>query len=146
MNGAVDRVFSLDLPRSPALRGILERASGLATLDRVYNTRPSGLDSASFLSWTFEILGVELRVADADLRRIPQSGPLLVVANHPFGGIEGMALALALYRMRPDVKLLANFLLGRIPELRELFLFVDPFARPSSNPTRKACRSCSSTT
>jgi putative hemolysin len=55
-----------------------------------------------------------------------------VVANHPFGGIEGLAIAQALTRVRPDVKLFANYLLSRIPELRDVFLFVDPFARSGS--------------
>jgi len=52
---------------------------------------------------------------------------VVVVANHPFGALEGVVLAELLTRVRPDVKVMANYLLGRIPELRELFFFVDPF-------------------
>ena len=126
------RVFGLDWPRSPAVRGVLERATGLATLDRAYGARPRGLTAAGFLEWTLDRFGVSLCVGDADLDRIPKSGPLLVVANHPFGGMEGIALALALSKIRSDVKLLANFLIGRIPELRDFFLFVDPFERPGA--------------
>jgi putative hemolysin len=55
-----------------------------------------------------------------------------VVANHPFGGIEGLILAKLLLTRRPDATLMANYFLGRIPELRELFLLVDPFGRPES--------------
>ena len=53
-------------------------------------------------------------------------------------------MARALKQVRPDVKLFANFLLHRIPELRELFLFVDPFAGKGSaraNANAKALRS-----
>jgi putative hemolysin len=50
-----------------------------------------------------------------------------VVANHPFGAVEGIVLALMLRRVRKDAKVLANFLLGRLPALREALLFVDPF-------------------
>ena len=32
---------------------------------------------------------VECEVSDSDLKNIPSSGPLVVVANHPFGMIEG---------------------------------------------------------
>jgi putative hemolysin len=110
----------------------LERASGLKALEDAYNARPAGVTGTALLSWAFGRFDVGLRVDDADLDRIPKTGPLLVVANHPFGGAEGMALALALTKVRPDVKLFANFLLARIPELRELFFFVDPFARPGS--------------
>jgi putative hemolysin len=50
-----------------------------------------------------------------------------VVANHPFGAIEGIILADILRSRRPDVKIMANHLLKCIPEMRELFIFVDPF-------------------
>ena len=59
--------------------------------------------------------------------RIPIQGPAIVVANHPFGAIEGIILADILRSRRPDVKIMANHLLKCIPELRELLIFVDPF-------------------
>jgi putative hemolysin len=127
-----ERVFSLDRPRIASVRRALERAFGLDDLDRIRGARPPGITGEAFLAWLLAHLGVELRVGEADLRRIPKSGPVVVVANHPFGGIEGIAIARALTTLRPDVRLFANFLLGRIPELRELFLFVDPFARRGS--------------
>ncbi len=66
-------------------------------------------------------------MAESDLKRIPAEGPLVVVANHPFGGIEGIILASLLHKVRPDVKLMANYLLQHIPEMRDLLIFVDPF-------------------
>lgn len=127
-----DRVFSLDWPRFEPARRALDRVVGLAELDRMYGDLPAGVTGGAFLAWTLDRLGVSVRVADAELSRIPAQGPVVVVANHPFGGIEGIALARALLLVRPDVKLFANFLLGRIPQLRDLLLFVDPFARRGS--------------
>jgi putative hemolysin len=127
-----ERVFSLNWPRFRPARRALDRALGLAELDRIYRDLPAGVTGDAFLAWVLDRFGVGLRVGDADLARIPRTGAVVVVANHPFGGIEGIVLARALLRVRPDVKLLANFLLGRIPQLRELFLFVDPFARAGS--------------
>ncbi|MGB0325654.1 MAG: sulfotransferase, partial [Phycisphaerales bacterium] len=49
----------------------------------------------------------------------------VVVANHPFGGIEGLALMSLVLRVRPDAKTLVNQLLGLIPPLREHLLLVD---------------------
>ncbi len=72
-------------------------------------------------------LGLTIQIGDADLDRIPASGPLVVVANHPRGAIDGLALSLAIRRIRPDVHILANRLLARIPELRDICFFVDPF-------------------
>jgi putative hemolysin len=142
MIAAPDRVFGLDWPSGRVVRRALEHATGLAVLDHAYRQRPAGITGDAFVSWTLERCGIEVRIADADLLRIPASGPLVVVANHPFGGIEGVALAHALKRVRPDVKLFANFLLGRIPELRDHFILVDPFARPGATAANtKALRS-----
>jgi len=132
VNPKDDRVFSLGWPKAAPVRRALERVFGLDELDRIRNARPDGIAGEAFLAWLLDHLGVGLSVGHADLSRIPSSGPVVVVCNHPFGGIEGIALARALKQVRPDVKLFANFLLHRIPELRELFLFVDPFAGKGS--------------
>ncbi len=110
----------------------LERWLGLDWLDRVYRARPAECQGAAFVSWLLGHLNVRVIVEESDLRHVPQSGPAVVVANHPFGGIEGLVLAQLLLSRRPDVKLFANYFLGRIPELRELFLLVDPFGGSES--------------
>ena len=58
---------------------------------------------------------------------IPSDGPLLVVANHPYGAAEGLALADLLLQRRSDVRLLANTLLQTLPELAPLVIPVDVF-------------------
>src|SRR5579871_1900195 len=70
---------------------------------------------------------VECRVAEADLARIPATGPLLVTANHPFGLLDGAIVGTVLGRVREDVKILTNHLLSGIAELHEHCIFVDPF-------------------
>ncbi|MBZ5668029.1 MAG: lysophospholipid acyltransferase family protein [Acidobacteriia bacterium] len=75
---------------------------------------------------------VKLDVPPADLERIPLKGPLVAVANHPFGMLDGVALGVLLSRARPDVKILTNSLLEGIPELHEHCIFVDPFHTASS--------------
>jgi putative hemolysin len=72
-------------------------------------------------------------VADEDLRSIPATGPVVVVANHPFGMLEGAILGTLLSRIRPDVKTMANCLLAGIPELRPHCIFVDPFQLDGSS-------------
>ncbi len=58
---------------------------------------------------------------------MPTSGAVLIVANHPHGALDGLALAAALDAVRPDVKILANALLWAIPELRPHLVPVDAF-------------------
>lgn len=70
---------------------------------------------------------VDLHVDAADMARIPATGPVVVVANHPFGVLDGAALAVLLTRVRPDVKVMTNYLLRDVPELALHCIFVDPF-------------------
>jgi putative hemolysin len=75
---------------------------------------------------------VKLEVQPVDIERIPAKGPLVAVANHPFGVLDGAALAVLLSRVRSDVKILTNSLLEGIPELHERCIFVGPFHMASS--------------
>jgi|SRR5579864_2703121 len=70
---------------------------------------------------------VGLRVDPADQARIRATGPCVVVANHPYGMLDGAILAVLLTRARPDVKILTNYFLADIPELSDHCIFVDPF-------------------
>jgi putative hemolysin len=70
---------------------------------------------------------IELRIRAGDQARIPASGPVVAVANHPYGVLDGALLTVLLTRVRADVKVLTNSLLGDISELQQHCIFVDPF-------------------
>ncbi|MBT5032838.1 MAG: lysophospholipid acyltransferase family protein [Proteobacteria bacterium] len=99
---------------------------GLSSLAKHYAARPSANGAGSFLDYTLQALGINVEVESSDLlARIPKTGPVLVVANHPLGGLEGVAIAQLLLKVRPDVQVLTNELLTRIPELSDIFIGVD---------------------
>lgn len=126
-------VFS-SFPRSvrAAVRAFCERVLAFPALNAVYTrTRASGAPQL-FCERALQSLGVEIDVCAEDLGRIPSAGPLIVVANHPFGGLDGLILTALLQRVRPDVQLLANYLLRQIPEMRVTCIFVDPFGGPAA--------------
>jgi len=77
-------------------------------------------------------LNVSYQVTPEDLANIPKSGPLVVVANHPYGGIEGVILAALLRSVRSDVKVMANQVLWSFPGLRKSLIPVDPFGNQES--------------
>ena len=66
-------------------------------------------------------------VNENELNSIPKEGPFMLVCNHPFGAIEGIILYNAIAKVRPDFKIMANFILGFIPNLKDVFFSVNPF-------------------
>ncbi|CCN45160.1 Hemolysin [Vibrio nigripulchritudo MADA3029] len=106
---------------------VAEWATGLSQLDKFYAQRPVGSDTASFLRFTLETLGIDYHLAHGKLESVPKAGPTVVVANHPLGCVEGVILAELLLMIRPDVQILANQYLKTVPELDKLFIGVDVF-------------------
>lgn len=134
-------------PGSPfrSLEGPLNRLLGIDRFEQLYRnvTGDDGVDA--FLDRLLRLLGVEIYSDDPELSRVPTRGPTLVVANHPFGALEGVVLPALLRRLRPDVRVLGNYLLGRMPEMREILIAVDPFGgegatRHNQSPMRQALR------
>jgi len=104
----------------------LESLLGLKPLAHYYSNHKENIKPPEFLDYTLDSLRIEVNVeSDASLKEIPRQGPVLVVANHPLGGLEGVAIAQMLLRVRPDVKVVANKLLKRITALSEIFIGVD---------------------
>ncbi|MCH1487912.1 MAG: hypothetical protein L7S59_02965, partial [Pseudomonadales bacterium] len=106
---------------------VIERVLGLDRLADIYAKRPLCASPVNFLKHVLDSLKVTLEVSDQreTIKKIPAEGPLLVVANHPLGGLEGVAIASFLLRHRPDTKVLTNALLTKIPELQSIFIGVD---------------------
>jgi putative hemolysin len=123
-------IFTLPTPHPMAamVTRPLEKLSGLSALNGIYAAIPDGCATArEFCGHALDVMKVSLHVSPEDLARIPRQGPFVLVANHPFGAIEGVILAKLIGDIRPDFKFMANFLLTRIPEMRSILISVDPF-------------------
>ena len=114
-------------------RGLLEHSLRLPDIEQIYRDGKAVDENICFASKVLKAMDLDYRISDEDWKRIPREGPVVVVANHPFGGIEGLVLISLLQSVRPDVKVMANYMLARIPELREAFFFVDPFGTAASS-------------
>lgn len=127
-------------------RGIIEKSLRFPELNSLYRQTMAISRQAPALSFArraLQAMNVTWKVHASEENPFPAAGPVVVVANHPFGGIEGMLLLALLEPFRRDVKVLANYLLARLPETRDSFIFVDPFgfarsARVNVRPLRQA--------
>src|SRR4051812_10906443 len=107
-------------------RPVFARLLGLGALrDQYLATRDGSGDT--FAERALTALAISVNVSALDLRHIPAAGPVVVVSNHPRGALDGLVLAAVVGRGRPDTRLLANYMLHRVPELQSSCFFVDPF-------------------
>jgi putative hemolysin len=111
--------FHIDTPFGPLA---FER---LANIYR--QVRGRAQSPAEFAAHALDFLQVRFELDERQQERIPRTGPAVVVANHPYGGLEGLFLIAQLQRYRSDSRFIANELLARIPEIREVLLPVDAF-------------------
>ena len=107
---------------APALMKVLK----LDKVNEVYDSL-SDERGAQFADHILSQLGIEYEVSDTDLKHIPASEPFILIANHPYGGIDGLILLSILGKIRPDTKLMANFLLRQIEPLKDHIIAVNPF-------------------
>lgn len=133
-----DRVFKIDPSsapfglRNPVTRTLVEHMVGLPKLDGIIRNgrKMQALNSSGggcFADFILQGMAAQTIISDEDREKIPTEGPVIVVSNHPFGGIEGVVMLSVLMGRRQDVKLMANYILQLIPELRDQFIPVNPF-------------------
>ncbi|HXW93481.1 MAG TPA: GNAT family N-acyltransferase [Terriglobales bacterium] len=115
-------------PKTPQL---FRRLSAIERVRELYQRAQQPVNR-SILENVLTGMRVQYQVTESDWARVPTKGAAIVTANHPFGLLDGAILGALLTRVRTDVKILTNFMLAGIPELREHCIFVDPFGGSDS--------------
>ena len=110
----------------PGLAALLMEVMKLNDINKVFsqNKHFNGLE---FVDKILETIGVSIDFDEDDLKNIPKTGGFIAIANHPYGGVEGLALVKLLCTVRPEAKVMVNFILKKIPNLEEFFVAVNPF-------------------
>ena len=101
-------------------RGLIEHTLCFPQLNKIYDDTAdlSGDTSLSFARRALQSMNVTWRVNALCDQPLPAEGPVVVVANHPYGGIEGVLLLAMIESYRTDIKVMANYLLASMPQAR----------------------------
>lgn len=82
-----------------------------------------------FIEELFDELDISYKLSNKDREKIPSEGKLIIVANHPLGGLDGLILLKLVSEIRNDVKIIANDVLMNIQNLADYFLPFDLLSR-----------------
>lgn len=117
-------------PNDPFARRLLIKAIELATgqprVQRLYDQYVgSRSDGDNFWQSAVEFLQLSVQFNAEGLANIPASGPLIIVANHPYGVLDGIAVGYIASNVRSDFKLLAHAALGRAEVFRPYLIPIE---------------------
>jgi putative hemolysin len=106
----------------------MQRLLKLDRLMQIYQDALAHPSGGPFFENLLSLLNVNPQITRGDVARIPRSGPVVAVVNHPFGMIESSILGATLPPIRPDVKFMANSMLTEMfPAIADRIIAVDPF-------------------
>ncbi|WP_158755612.1 GNAT family N-acyltransferase [Dyella sp. S184] len=127
------------LAQYPGIRrpmaGVLGRLADEDGFNRVLD-RVGTATGFDFVERVLDVLGTSYHVNSREREHIPVDGPLLVVANHPLGMQDALALLQLISSVRTDVRILGNDWLATVPQLGRLLLPVDVFGKGTASRLR----------
>ncbi|MDF2430658.1 MAG: hypothetical protein JWP44_289 [Mucilaginibacter sp.] len=120
------KATKLDKLKMPGLAALLMELMKINQVNELF-AQAQPKQGPDFVDAILKGCGIDIEFDERELKNIPATGSFVAIANHPYGGIEGMVLLKILCMVRPDAKLMANFLLKKIPNLADYFIAVNPF-------------------
>lgn len=112
------------------MRRALLAAPGISRLIRLRNDARNFADPFAFVDVALRELQVQLDLPAFEEEKIPATGPVIITANHPYGGLDGLMAMATIGRRRRDLKILVNPELANLDGIGSLMIPVDPFGGP----------------
>lgn len=85
------------------------------------------LKGFEFIDAVLEYFDFDYIVSSNDIENIPSTGKVIIIANHPLGGLDALCLLKLIGQIRKDVKIIANDFLAGFNALKSLFIPIDNF-------------------
>lgn len=106
-------------PRKVYTIRAIEWLTGKITLLRLIRRfeRQGPARGLAFWQRAIDVMGIDLKTPADQIARIPKTGPVVVVANHPHGLVDGLVMARLVMQVRGDFKILTRSLLTGIEEI-----------------------------
>jgi putative hemolysin len=101
-------------------------------------TQNAHLKGFEFVDAVLDYFDFDYTVSSSDLQNIPTSGKVMIIANHPLGGLDALCLLRLISQVRKDVKIVANDFLAGFEALHSLLIPIDNYKiRQSKNDIKK---------
>jgi len=122
--------FTYSTPNDPLLKRsfirLVEAVGGQRELKKLYEQFiAQGDEKSDFFDAAMQLLDLRIAFDESILEKVPETGPVVFIANHPYGVLDGIALTWLARKVRPDVKVMANHVLCQAPDAKENLLPVD---------------------
>ncbi|MDA0742193.1 MAG: 1-acyl-sn-glycerol-3-phosphate acyltransferase, partial [Bacteroidetes bacterium] len=102
---------------------LLENATGRVQLiKRAQNYDQEISEGKCFWELMLERYGLNIDIKSGALSNIPLSGPVVLVANHPYGILDGLIMGYILARQRGDFRILAHHVFSKAKELKNIII------------------------
>ena len=128
---SVDKVIAANLPQlenSPKVKGLVKKGLGYLLHEQefvAFGDAYPHLQGIEFVEQVLDELDFDTRYKPKQIEHIPSEGKLVIVANHPIGSLDALALIKVLSSVRKDLKVVANRMLMSVTPMHSLLLPVD---------------------
>jgi len=121
--GEIEEIYARLAANTRIAVAVPERASPL----RLPGGEQDARAERTFFDALLQSLHIRYECPPEEIAHVAAEGPAIIVANHPFGLLDGVVLGAILHRVRPDFRILTNALVASIPQLQDYTIPVDPF-------------------